>query len=214
MCFSATASFIASGGITAVGLATKPEIKQKRDIPLAVIPFIFALQQAIEGAVWLSIGSGVSEICTTYSFVFFSHIFWPMFVPIAFYMHERDLELRSKLKYFIAVGLALGLYLGFFLFKNGLNFVPQPNHLAYYYDVFGDWVTMILYIIVTVIPPMLSSSRMLRIFGWSLVISYIGTYIFFTQALFSVWCFFAAILSILISLHFYLIKKSAQTVRI
>lgn len=207
MCFSATASFIASGGITGVGLATKPQIKQKRDYPLLAIPFIFALQQAIEGAVWLSIGTS-AQACTTYSFVLFTHIFWPMFVPIAFYFHERDEDRRNKIKVFIFIGIALGLYLGFSLIKSGLYFVVQENHLGYFYNAYGDWFLMILYFIVTVVPPLLSSSKLLRFFGWSLVISYIVTYMFFIEALFSVWCFFAAVLSIQIFLHFYLLKTA------
>jgi hypothetical protein len=41
-----------------------------------------------------------------------------------------------------------------------------------------------------------------RLFGVLALLSFIATYFVYTRALVSVWCFFAAILSLLIYLHF------------
>jgi hypothetical protein len=206
MCFSASASFLASAGITSVGIITKPQVKHKKDYPLVAIPFIFAIQQAIEGAVWLSLGTA-SVTCLTYSFVFFSHLFWPAFVPVAFYLQEKDAESKRSLRLFIILGIFTSAYLTYFLFKSGLNFLVNNNHLGYYYYVYGDWLLMLVYFMSTVVPPILSSSKILNYFGWALAVSYFISYVYAAEALFSVWCFFAALLSIIIFGHFWLENK-------
>jgi hypothetical protein len=64
MCFSPTASFVAGVAISTVGVATLKNVKNKREIPFALVPLIFGIQQIIEGFVWLSFGwpSGVHEV--------------------------------------------------------------------------------------------------------------------------------------------------------
>lgn len=49
MCFSATASFIASTTLCVIGVATLKNTKASDEVPFAMIPFIFGIQQLIEG---------------------------------------------------------------------------------------------------------------------------------------------------------------------
>ncbi|MGL5831017.1 MAG: DUF6629 family protein [Candidatus Altimarinota bacterium] len=210
MCFSAPASFLASGVLTGVGIGTHKQVKAKSDYALAAIPFIFAFQQAIEGAVWLTEG-GPWQIYFAYAFVFFSHLFWPSFVPYAFYRQESDQNTKKLLKNFIPLGISTSLYLAIFLVLNGLNFSVQGHHLTYAFDVpFGEF-SMILYLFATILPSALSTSRILKIFSLTLVISYLISFLSYREALFSVWCFLAAILSLIITLHLYL--KNHRTLK-
>jgi len=54
MCFSATASFIAGVSLLVLGVATVKKAKRKAEIPFAMIPLLFGVQQIIEGMLWLS----------------------------------------------------------------------------------------------------------------------------------------------------------------
>ena len=54
MCFSATASFVASGALSALGVATLRATQRKAEIPFATIPLLFGIQQFVEGVLWLS----------------------------------------------------------------------------------------------------------------------------------------------------------------
>ena len=54
-CFSATASFVTVGTTTAVGIACLSKVRQWRELPLASLPLIFAVQQAVEGCLWLTL---------------------------------------------------------------------------------------------------------------------------------------------------------------
>src|SRR6202044_3565146 len=55
MCFTATASFVASGVLGAVGVATLPQVKHRRELLFASLPVLFSVHQAIEGVVWLGL---------------------------------------------------------------------------------------------------------------------------------------------------------------
>jgi hypothetical protein len=54
MCFSASASFIAGGSLSAVGVATLKQTKARTELPLAMIPLLFGVQQLTEGVIWLT----------------------------------------------------------------------------------------------------------------------------------------------------------------
>lgn len=58
MCFSATASFVAAAGLAPVGIVSlvmARRLEPERWRPLALMPILFAIQQALEGCVWLGL---------------------------------------------------------------------------------------------------------------------------------------------------------------
>ncbi len=48
---------------------------------------------------------------------------------------------------------------------------------------------------------MLSSSRKIHIFGTAMLLAFFVAHTFYPETLFSVWCFFAAALSVIICIH-------------
>ena len=54
MCFSAPASFIAGTALTSIGVAALRQTKTGSEIPFAMIPLLFGVQQLIEGVIWLT----------------------------------------------------------------------------------------------------------------------------------------------------------------
>jgi hypothetical protein len=57
MCFSATASFTAGAvllGVGALTLRSALTSRQRHVLPFAAIPLLFAIQQLIEGVIWLT----------------------------------------------------------------------------------------------------------------------------------------------------------------
>ena len=55
MCFSATANFVGSGVLGAVGVVTLTKVKHRRELLFAALPTLFAIHQFIEGFVWLGL---------------------------------------------------------------------------------------------------------------------------------------------------------------
>ena len=49
MCFSAPASFIAGTALSAIGVAALRKTKSRSEVPFAMIPLLFGIQQVTEG---------------------------------------------------------------------------------------------------------------------------------------------------------------------
>jgi hypothetical protein len=201
MCFSATASFAAGGALSAMGGLTVARAQTKAELPFASIPLWFGIQQAIEGVVWLSFGSDLLNTIATYAFVLFSHIFWPIFLPLALLLIESD-PLRQKI---LQLGLAIGSAVGFsFLYLIIVDPVTSQivhGSIAYHSSNFSPLLVMMLYLIATCGSCLASSERIINLFGIALFLSFALSTWFFTATFFSVWCFFAAILSVLVYWH-------------
>lgn len=109
MCFSAAASFSAGTLLLAVGAVTLRMVQRSAQRPYAAIPLLFAVQQLVEGVVWLSFGgpAGLNFVATqVYSF--FSHVLWPVYVPLAAWRMEPRGPRRRALSAFVAAGLVVG----------------------------------------------------------------------------------------------------------
>src|SRR3546814_519520 len=100
MCFSATASFTAGTALSAVGGLTLRKSQGKVELPLALVPLLFGVQQFAEGFLWLSLRNDLPTVRTsaTYIFSMFSHVWWPIFVPLAILLVEHDRRRRASIE--------------------------------------------------------------------------------------------------------------------
>nr|MCH9697573.1 hypothetical protein [Gammaproteobacteria bacterium] len=86
MCFSATASFTASAVLTAAGVVTLKQVTRKEQLPLAAIPLTFAVQQAVEGWIWLlqtQSTPALLESILSHTFPLIAYSFWSIWVAFA-----------------------------------------------------------------------------------------------------------------------------------
>ncbi len=203
MCFSATASFIAGVALSALGVATLRATTRKVEIPFAAIPLLFGFQQIVEGVLWLSFRFEAPQlnVATTYLFSLFSHVLWPIFVPFSIGLLETIPWRRETIWGFQGIGLVVGLYLLYMLLEYPVTSVATEN-IVYVSPHFYKVPVMLLYLAATCLGCFFSSSVTIRLFGVLALILFGVAYEFFTIALFSVWCFFAAILSSIIFVHF------------
>jgi hypothetical protein len=203
MCFSATASFIAGTALSALGVATLRATQRRSEIAFAAIPLMFGLQQMIEGTLWLSFRFDAPQLnlAMTYLFSMFSHVLWPVFVPFAIGLLETVPWRRRVIWGFRGIGLLVGLYLLFLIIEFPVTAVVAEN-IVYVSPHFYNIPVMLLYLAATCISCFFSSSATIRLFGVLALLLFAVAYVFFAVALFSVWCFFAAVLSVIIFVHF------------
>lgn len=211
MCFSATASFVAGGALSVAGGFTLAQAKTKNELPFATIPLLFGVQQIIEGVVWLSFSHPLLSIIATYTFSMFSHVLWPILVPISVLLLETD-PTRKKILYVISgIGLSVGIYLLYFILTDGVVAHVVNSSIAYHSPHLYLVPVMTLYFIATGVSSLFSSHKVINLFG---VVTLVSAFIagwFFTETFISVWCFFAAILSVLVFWHF---KRKPVAVRL
>jgi len=215
MCFSATASFSAGVVLLGLGALTLKSARSPRELPFAAIPLLFAIQQLSEGVIWLTFRYEAPQLNTvmTHVYSFFSHVLWPAYVPLAVLLIEPPGRRRRVLLAFVATGGAVGAYLLYVLVAFPVVSRPIGQHIEYVSPHFFAAVVMTLYLLSTTVSPILSTHRMVMVFGVLALLSFGAAYYFYATWFISVWCFFAALLSAVVYLHFVLrdAKRSRST---
>ncbi len=201
MCFSAAASFTASAVLGAAGVHTMSRSRTKQDVILATIPFIFAFQQFFEGLVWVLPAYTWHSLVAAYMFLFFAFLFWPLYIPLACYMHEINKKRKKILKVFVFFGLVGSLYLLISLFINPLEVVEVGGSIQYRIDIPFETIGIAIYIAGTVGSFLIATHPFLKLFGVLTGIAAWVSWTFYTLTFTSVWCFFCALLSVVIWAH-------------
>jgi hypothetical protein len=203
MCFSASASFVAGGSLCAVGVATLSKARGAGEVPFAAIPMLFGIQQLIEGVLWLSFrfDAALLNQISTYAYSMFSHVLWPALVPIAAGLLEAERRRRKVFLAFQLGGIAVAVYLLYLIVRFPIT-SRIDQHIVYVSPHFYQLPVMTLYLAATCASCMFSSQRLVRVFGGLALLSFGAAYWIHAAAFFSVWCFFAAILSAIIYLQF------------
>ena len=91
MCFSAQISFISAGVLFLTGVVCiKKAQKAKHHVLLAITPFIFAIQQFLEGFVWVTFNREEMALTNFFSsaYLFFAFFFWIVWFPVVAYNLE------------------------------------------------------------------------------------------------------------------------------
>jgi hypothetical protein len=203
MCFSAEASFAGSAIISTIGVATLTKIKKPAEILFAAIPIIFGIQQCAEGVLWVTLKSGGHERLensATYIFLVTALVIWPTMIPLSVWFMEKVKKRKKVLAYLTTLGVVLSLFYAFCLLVYNVTPQIQNFHILYVDEFPGTLVKIAFacYLVTTIAPIFISSVKRMWLFGILIAVSCLITGIFFTQYLTSVWCFFAAIISILI----------------
>ncbi len=203
MCFSPLASFAAGVAISTVGVATLKNVNNRREIPFALVPLIFGIQQIIEGFVWLSFGwSPESHAIFSAIYSVFALCVWPMGLPVAILLLE-DHEFRQKI--LMVIGLA-GIAVGGFLLYH--IFVHPPGayvlNSCIHYEVVVPYSNLLwaAYVLVVVGAGLVSSKKTVQVFGAVLFGSLLFALHQYKENAISVWCFFSALLSAVVYWHF------------
>ena len=204
MCFSATASFTAGSALLVVGAFTVRRVRRNAELPYAFIPALFGVQQLIEGALWLTFPADAPLLNTIFTHLYslFSHVLWPVYVPSAVLLLEATPWRRKVLTAIAIAGAAVAGYLLYFLVRLPIVAQVTQAHIAYVSPHFFALISMGLYLLGTCISSLLSSHRSVRWFGAASFLSFVAAYAFYATWFISVWCFFAAILSVIVLLHF------------
>jgi hypothetical protein len=212
MCFSASASFAAGGALLIVGALTLRKAQQKRELPYAAIPLLFGMQQLVEGVIWLTFrfDSPVLNPAMTLLYSLFSHVLWPIYVPFAVLLLEPVPWRRKMLAAFLAAGLGTGLYLLVSMLQFPIVSRAVSGHIDYDSPHFFIGPVIAGYLAATCISMLFSSHKAVKLFGIAAMLSFVASYAVYTQWFFSIWCFFAAILSGIVFLHFTVGRSSSK----
>lgn len=207
MCFSATGSFGVAALLAGIGTVSMAQKKQPSHRMLATVPLLFAVQQAAEGVVWLTIdhpGERSLQAIAVAVFLGFAVVVWPAWIPLALWTAETNPRRRKFLSGLSWVGATVAIYAAVLLIRGRPMAHIAGHSIAYNYVEAGPALVLALYLPAYVIPAVLpffvSTISKANIMGIVLAVSLVATFIIERQTLTSVWCFFGAILSTIIVL--------------
>jgi hypothetical protein len=208
MCFSLTASFTASLVLITCGIGALMRAQERKIRMVAAVPLLFGIQQCAEGMVWLSFAYPAFasiRALSSYVFLLFALVIWPLWIPLAMIYFEGVRTYRRYIYSLIAGGMcALASIVYSLLYSMSVTI----NHHVIYnlnaYEHFGEWSMYVyatfslFYVIATILPFFIARNRWLWLIGALIAMGYVVSYIFYYKAFTSVWCFFAALISLLV----------------
>lgn len=205
MCFSATASFSGAAVTGLVGFVTLSRIRAPQEMPLASIPLIFSVQQAMEGALWLglqrawpqSYASGFAGV-----FVFIALAIWPWFIPLAVSLVEESDWRRRLIAVLIPVGIGVGAFSALSLIEHPFHATILRNTICYTGVYPQPLASLLVYALCIFVPLFLATERSLNTLGVIVAGGAIVSALFFYESFISVWCFFAAAASVAVFFAF------------
>jgi hypothetical protein len=206
MCFSATANFVGSGVLGAVGVVTLTKVKHRRELLFASLPVLFAVHQFIEGLVWLGL-DGILSPAVAHdmgaAFMLYAQGLLPFLLPLSVLLFEPSAKSRRRMLPFVVLGGATTLYILWALTAFPLQLYVKGNSIVNINQATNNTAVALLYVIATCGSLFFSKIKMMVIFGAAnlailLVVMEVKRYAFT-----SLWCAYAAVASVIILAYFW-----------
>lgn len=200
MCFSATASFGIGAALAVTGVFAIKQAKNEKQLPFALIPILFSIQQLAEGIVWLSFTNSFFESWQTIAvnvYLLFALILWSVWLPLAARLMENNVKRKRLLNALVMLGALVAVFLGFCVWRYGAYALVDAYHVRYRinFDYAFTWYNNLIYLLPVTFAPMVSSVKAMKWFGWLVLLSYVVTVMVYEDNVVSIWCLFSAVMS-------------------
>jgi hypothetical protein len=206
VCFSATANFVGSGVLGAVGVVTFTKVRHRRELLFAALPTLFAIHQFIEGFVWLGL-DGILSPAVTHdmgaAFMLYAQGLLPFLLPLSVLLFEPDVKSRRRMLPFLVVGGATTLYILWALTAFPTQVYIRGNSIVYINQATNNIAVALAYVIATCGSLFFSKIKMMVIFGAANLAILLAVMELKRYAFTSLWCAYAAVASVIILAYFW-----------
>jgi hypothetical protein len=206
MCFSATANFVGSGVLGVVGAVTLTKVKHRRELLFASLPVLFAIHQFIEGFVWLGLDGFLSPAVTHdmgAAFMLYAQGLLPFLLPLSVLLFEPTAKSRRRMLPLLALGTGTTLYILWALTAFPTQVYVRGDSIVYINQATNNLTVAVLYVIATCGSLFLSKIKMMVAFGAANLVILLAVMAFKRYAFTSLWCAYAAIVSVIILWYFW-----------
>ena len=210
MCFSATANFVGSGVLGAVGVVTLTKVKHRRELMFAALPTLFAIHQFTEGFVWLGLDGYLSPTVTrdmAAAFILYAQGLLPFLLPLSVFLFEPDAKSRGRMQPFLVLGAGTTLYILWALIAYPLEVYVKGNSIVYINQATNNTAVAVLYVIATCGSLFFSKIKSMVVFGAANLAILLVVMAFKRYAFTSLWCAYAAVASAIILYYFWQSKE-------
>jgi hypothetical protein len=206
MCFSATANFVGSTALAAVGVVTLTKVKHRREVLFASLPVLFAVHQFMEGFVWLGLDGILSPNVAHNmgaAFMLYAQGLLPFLLPLSVLLFEPDGKSRQRMLPFLVLGGATTLYILWALTAFPFQLFIRGNSIVYLNQATNNRAVAVLYVLATCGSLFFSRVRAMVAFGAANLAILLIVMAFKSYAFTSLWCAYAAIASVIILAYFW-----------
>ncbi len=206
MCFSATANFVGSAALGAIGVVTLTRVKHRRELLFASLPTLFAIHQFIEGFVWLGLDGIVSPAVThtmAAAFILYAQGLLPFLLPLSIFLFEPGSKNRQRMVPFLVLGTLTTLYMLWGLTAYPFSVYLQDHSIVYINPATNKTFLAVFYVIATCGSLFFSRVQSMVVFGAANLILLLITMAIKRYAFTSVWCAYAALASIILLVYFW-----------
>jgi hypothetical protein len=214
VCLSPEVDLAVGTVVVAIGVDALRHVREPKQIPLAAIPLLLGLHQITEAFIWWGLQGQVGhalERVALWLYLLFAMVALPALMTIAVLLIERSPVRRYAIGAFVVLALGVASALVVAIFRGSIGAAIDGRHIAYHIEALdrgGAWTA--LYVIATCGALLVSSYRDMEILG-ALNLLAIPALMWLTlSGLVSLWCFWAAIVSVVIAFH--LRRQSASAV--
>jgi hypothetical protein len=205
VCFAPEADAFVGAIVIGVGIDALRHVRRPEQIVLASLPLLFGVHQLTEAFVWWGLQGHDAEIVervAVWAYLVFAFTLLPILVPVAVGLIERVTARRWVMFGFGVLGVTVATALTVAMFRGPVHAAIEGRRIAYDVDAqaHGGQLTA-LYVVATCGALLASSYRDIARLG-ALNLVAIPVLIWLTISGFvSLWCFWAAIMSIAIAFH-------------
>ena len=203
MCFSPEADLVAGVAVGVVGVDALRHVRERRELPLAALPMLFAVHQLVETFVWWGLDGNVSvPVWRSAMWIYLVIAFvLPLVVPLCVLAVEPAPRRRELMKLCAALGVGVAVVLLAALFEGPVNADLADHHIAYDVGRHSGWLVGGAYVVATCGALLASSSRPIAVFGVANLAAVSALLMLTAGNIASLWCAWAAISSVAIALH-------------
>ncbi|MDQ3155226.1 MAG: hypothetical protein M3Q98_00630 [Actinomycetota bacterium] len=203
MCFSPEADIVSGVAIGALAVDTLRHHPARENLPLAMLPAVFAAHGLIEAFVWFAGRGQVSDTIgtpATYAYLTIAFGVLPTLLPYAVRAREPSGVRRNALTLLLFIGLAVSATLLWATFNGPVTATLHDHFIRYRVGIPGVTLVTAACALATCAAALLSSSREIVAFGVLNVVAVSLLAWLNVGALTSLWCGWAAIASLAIVL--------------
>jgi hypothetical protein len=203
MCFSPEADLVSGIVIGAIGIEAFRHVARPAERALAAVPVVLGVHQLVEAVVWWALRGDlpqrwVEPAATVYLLIAFGVL--PILVPAAVGALEPASN-RRRLAAFTALGMAVSAVLVHAIVRGPVVAVIDGHHISYRVDLWRGGLIVACYVVATCGALLVSAHRHVRWFGLVNLVIVASLVALDRNALISLWCAWAAVTSIAISVH-------------
>ncbi|HEV7524716.1 MAG TPA: DUF6629 family protein [Acidimicrobiia bacterium] len=205
MCFSPDADAVVGGIVVVIGVDALRHVREPKQILIASLPLLFGLHQIDEAFVWWGLQGHVSESVErvgVWVYMLFALAALPALVPVAVFAIEPSAGRRRVVASFAALGIAVGVALASSLFRGSVDAAIDGRHIAYNVSALSQGRDLTaLYVVAACGALAACSYRDIAALGLLNLVAVPLLMWLTVSGFISIWCFWAAIVSVVVDLH-------------